>query len=57
MVLWLENTSSPLCTQGWQVLHTLYNMTCDSVTFLGNFCHYDDAVQYINNSIRLVPEL
>ena len=57
MVLWLENTSSPLCTQGWQVLHTLYNMTCDSVTSLGNFCHYQDAVQYINNSIRLVPEL
>ena len=53
MVLWLDNTSSQL----WHVIQGVYNMTCDSVTFLGNFCHYDDAVQYINNSIRLVPEL
>ena len=40
MVLWLENTSSQL----WHVIQGVYNMTCDSVTFLGNFCHYDGII-------------
>ena len=53
MVLWLDKSTS-ICGQ---VLHTVYNMTCDVVTALGNFCTYKDAVQYINNSVQLVPEL
>ena len=56
---WIDNVSTTVgsvCNEPRSYMYVVYDMGCDWIRYLGEYCSYGAAVSFINNSVGVVPD-